>query len=326
MIRSAVDFDIPNHIPNHVESCHVGRFVCQCAATSRARSLSGRIHGRLLPDRVCTLAPQNPSSASRRRGRSARRTGCPDGSDAMITPATPRSSNQGQPEIPSPAPATDAPSGERELRSSTSGVPHVLFSRRPNAFPDVICERYFAADRPHSDASQPVHVVTGVRLRLLDDQTPVRSSGDVNDRTPVIDQPHVQRPRRHTHAAIRQPSRAGVPQDLAQPPHPREADACSTSQTPPADSTASRPPNSRPHSGTALSWRRRWAPTLIPPASVSATRKWWPRSRSGTPSTAKRTTQSASSRRGRSALLRFSGSDPAPTPPQDSTPSGRSMP
>ncbi|MDH6193233.1 hypothetical protein M2168_006351 [Streptomyces sp. CZ24] len=219
----------------------------------------------------------------RRTVPSSRDRGCPDGSDAVIGPATPSHTKiitSGSAEDPQPSIhngralwGTRAP--EQHIRCSARALP-----APPECFPDVICERCLIADRPRSDASRAVRVVAGVPLRLLDDQTPVRSSRDVNDCTPVVDQPHVQRPRRAI-AAIhmlrsRRPPRAGVPQDLAQPPHPHEADTRSTSQTPPADSTASRSPNSRPHSGTALSWRPSWAPGLIPLASVSATRNGGP--------------------------------------------------
>ncbi|MBD0744194.1 hypothetical protein BG418_21795 [Streptomyces sp. CBMA152] len=52
IMRSAADFDTPNSRA----SCRIVRFVRQHAATSSARSSSGRLHGRPLADRVRTLA------------------------------------------------------------------------------------------------------------------------------------------------------------------------------------------------------------------------------------------------------------------------------
>lgn len=85
MIRSAADFETPNSSA----SWRMVRFVRQYAATSRARSSSGRLHGRPLrttsaPSRLSTV-----TSFPKARGLNPENGAIQDGSDAVITPATP---------------------------------------------------------------------------------------------------------------------------------------------------------------------------------------------------------------------------------------------
>ncbi len=85
MIRSAADLDTPNS----GASWRMVRFVRQYAATSRARSSSGRPHGR--PSRT-TSAPSRHSTVTnfpKARGLSPENGVIQDDSDAVITPATP---------------------------------------------------------------------------------------------------------------------------------------------------------------------------------------------------------------------------------------------
>lgn len=91
MIRSAADFDAPNS----GASCGIVRLVRQQAASSRARSASGRLHVRPLrtasaPSRRSTL-----TSFPNCRGLSPVNGAIQEGSDAVITPAIARSSQAG---------------------------------------------------------------------------------------------------------------------------------------------------------------------------------------------------------------------------------------
>lgn len=87
MIRSAADFDTPNS----GASCRMVRFVRQYATTSRARSSSGRLHGRPLRTASAPSRRRTVTGFPKARGLSPVNGAIQDGSDAVITPATPRS-------------------------------------------------------------------------------------------------------------------------------------------------------------------------------------------------------------------------------------------
>lgn len=90
MMRSAADLDTPNS----GASWRIVKFVRQYAATSSARSSSGRLHGR--PLRTASAPPRlsTVTSFPKQRGLSHPVNGAiQDGSDAVIAPATPRSSH-----------------------------------------------------------------------------------------------------------------------------------------------------------------------------------------------------------------------------------------
>ncbi|GIG63653.1 hypothetical protein Lfu02_80250 [Longispora fulva] len=88
MMRSAADLDTPNSSA----SWRMVKFVRQYAATGSARSSNGRLHGRPLPTasappRRCTV-----TSFPKQRGLSPVNGAIQEGSDAVITPVTLRSS------------------------------------------------------------------------------------------------------------------------------------------------------------------------------------------------------------------------------------------
>ncbi len=89
MIRSAADFDTPNS----GASCRMVRFVRQYAATSSARSSRGRLHGRPLRTASAPSRRSTVTSFPNCLGLSPLNGAIQDGSDAVITPATPRSSH-----------------------------------------------------------------------------------------------------------------------------------------------------------------------------------------------------------------------------------------
>lgn len=89
MIRSAADFDTPNS----GASWRRVRLVRQYAATSRARSSSGRLQGRPLRTGSAPSRRSAVISLPNCRGLSPVNGAIPDDSDAVITPDTPRSSH-----------------------------------------------------------------------------------------------------------------------------------------------------------------------------------------------------------------------------------------
>ena len=86
-MRSAADLDTPKS----GASWRIVKFVRQYAATSRARSSSGRLHGRPLRTASAPSRRSAVTSLPNRRGL-PENGAIQDGSDAVITPATPRSS------------------------------------------------------------------------------------------------------------------------------------------------------------------------------------------------------------------------------------------
>lgn len=89
MMRSAADLDTPKSRASR----RIVKSVRQYAATSRARSSSGRLHGRPLADRIRTLAPQHGHQLAEEAGLSPVNGAVQDGSAAVITPVTSRSSH-----------------------------------------------------------------------------------------------------------------------------------------------------------------------------------------------------------------------------------------
>ena len=89
MIRSAADFDTPNS----GASWRRVRFVRQYAATSRTRSSSGSLQGRPLRTGSAPSRRSAVTSLPNCRGLSPVNGAIQDGSDAVITPATARSSH-----------------------------------------------------------------------------------------------------------------------------------------------------------------------------------------------------------------------------------------
>jgi hypothetical protein len=89
MMRSAADLDTPKS----GASWRIVKFVRQYAATSRARSSSGRLHGRPLRTASAPSRRSTVTSLPKRRGLSPVNGAIQDGSDAVITPATSRSSH-----------------------------------------------------------------------------------------------------------------------------------------------------------------------------------------------------------------------------------------
>ena len=87
MARSAADFETPNS----GASCRIVKFVRQYAATSRARSSSGGLHGRPLRTASAPFRRGTVTSLPKFRGLSPVNGAVQDGSDAVITPATGRS-------------------------------------------------------------------------------------------------------------------------------------------------------------------------------------------------------------------------------------------
>lgn len=73
MMRSAADLDTPKSRASR----RIVKSVRQYAATSRARSSSGRLHGRPLADRIRTLAPQHGHQLAEEAGAQPGERGCP---------------------------------------------------------------------------------------------------------------------------------------------------------------------------------------------------------------------------------------------------------
>ena len=89
MMRSAADFETPNS----GASWRIVKFVRQYAATSSTRSSSGRLHGRPLRTASAPSRRSAVTSLPKQRGLSPVNGAIQDGSDAVITPATARSSH-----------------------------------------------------------------------------------------------------------------------------------------------------------------------------------------------------------------------------------------
>jgi len=89
--RNIIALDVDN--PNSGTSCRIVRFVRQYAATSRARSSSGRLHGRPLRAASAPSRRSTVTSLAKARGLSPVKGAIQDGCDAVITPATSRSSH-----------------------------------------------------------------------------------------------------------------------------------------------------------------------------------------------------------------------------------------
>lgn len=85
MIRSAADLDTQNG----GASWRMVRFVRQYEATSRARSSSGRLHRRPLRTASAPSRRSTVTDFPKARGLSPENGAIQDGSDAVITPATP---------------------------------------------------------------------------------------------------------------------------------------------------------------------------------------------------------------------------------------------
>ncbi len=90
-MRSAADLDTPHS----GASWRIVRFVRQYAATSSARSSRGRLHGRPLRTASAPWRRKTVTSFRKARGLSPVNGAIQDGSDAVITPATRRSSQAG---------------------------------------------------------------------------------------------------------------------------------------------------------------------------------------------------------------------------------------
>ncbi len=84
MIRSAADLETPNS----GASWRIVRFVRQYAATSRARSSRGRLHGKPLRTTSAPWRRRTVTSLPKARGLSPENGAIQDGSDAVITPVT----------------------------------------------------------------------------------------------------------------------------------------------------------------------------------------------------------------------------------------------
>lgn len=88
MMRSAADFDTPNG----GASWRIVKLVRQYAAPSSARSSNGRLHGRHLRTASAPSRRGTVTSSPKARRLSPVNGAVQDGSDPVITPATPRSS------------------------------------------------------------------------------------------------------------------------------------------------------------------------------------------------------------------------------------------
>ncbi|GAA5023655.1 hypothetical protein GCM10023335_56600 [Streptomyces siamensis] len=88
MIRSAADLEMPNS----GASWRKVKFVRQYAVTSKMRSSNGSLHGRPGRDSFPISWPTTVTNLPKQRGFSPENGAIHDGSDAVITPATTRSS------------------------------------------------------------------------------------------------------------------------------------------------------------------------------------------------------------------------------------------